>query len=85
MWTELSEFGCKFRRHFCRSRCNCSCVTFCTNYKYERDRALGNRLVISSEEATAQAILFNFSNAVKKVHMLRSRDTVQAINLGLLG
>ena len=40
VWTELSELSYKFRR----SRCNCSCVTFCTNYKYERDRTLGDRL-----------------------------------------
>ena len=43
-----------------------------SNYKYERDRALGNRLVISSEEATGQAILFNFSNAVKRSQATKS-------------
>ena len=44
MWTELKEFGCQFRRIFYLSRCNCSCVTFCTNYKYKRDRTSGDRL-----------------------------------------
>ena len=42
--TELSEFGCKFEWYFCRSRCNCSCLTFCTDYKYERDRTFGDKL-----------------------------------------
>ena len=35
---ELSEYGCKFEWYFYRSRCNCSCLTFSADYKYERDR-----------------------------------------------
>ena len=42
--TKLSKSGCKFGWYFYRSRCNCSCLTFCTIYKYERDRTLGDRM-----------------------------------------
>ena len=43
--TELSEFGCKFEWYFYCSKCSCSCLTFCTDYKYdERDRTFGDRL-----------------------------------------
>ena len=58
--TEPSEFGCKFGRYLYRSRCNCSCLTFCTNYKYET-----HWIVISSEEAMGQVSLFTFSRALK--------------------
>ena len=39
---ELNVLGCRLGWDFYHSRCNSFC--FCTNYKYERDRKLGDRL-----------------------------------------
>ena len=84
--TELSEFGCKFEQYFYRSRCNCSCLTFCTNYKYDRDRTLGDRLDSDHfRGGNGPSQFVYFQSCSENVHMIRSRDTVYAINLGLLG
>ena len=75
--TEPSEFGCKFGRYFYRSRCNCSCLTFCTNYKYERDRTLGERL--DSEQfigGNGQSQFVYFQSCFENVYTIRSCDTV---------
>ena len=58
----MISFSCRFGWHFYRSRCDCSC--FSTNYKYGRDRTLGDRLD-SSKEATWPASLFTFRHALK--------------------
>ena len=74
---ELSEFGCKFGRHFYRSRCNCSCITFCTNYEYERDRTLGDRLDSDQfREGNGPSQFVYFQSCFENVHTIRSRDMV---------
>ena len=76
--TEPSEFGCKFGRYFYPSRCNCSCLTFCTNYKYERDRTLGERL--DSEQfrgGNGQSQIVYFQLCFENVYTIVTRcDTV---------
>ena len=63
VWTELSEFSCKFGRHFNRSRYNCSCAQIMNIRETEPWET--DWIVISSEEATGQASLFTFSHALK--------------------
>ena len=76
--TKLSEFGCRFGRYFYLSRCNCSCLVFCTNYKYERNRTLGDKL--DSDQFRGgnyrPSQFVYFQSCFENVHTVRSRDTV---------
>ena len=75
--TGLSEFGCKFGRYFYRSRCKCSCLTFRTNYKYERDRTLGDRLDSDHfRKGNRPSQFVYFQSYFENVHTIRSRDTI---------
>ena len=76
-WVDGAEsVGCKFGRYFYRSRCNCFCLTFCTNYKYERDRNLGERL--GSDQfrgGNGPSQFVYFQSCFGNVHTIRSCDT----------
>ena len=75
--TEPSEFGCKLMRYFYCSRCNCSCLTFCTNYKYERDRTLGDRPDSDQfRRGNGPSQFVYFQPCFENVHTTRSCDTV---------
>ena len=75
--TELSEFGCNFEWHFYRSRCNCSCLTFCIDYKDERDRTFGDKLDSDQfRKGNWPSHFVYFQSCFANVHTKRSRDTV---------
>ena len=40
----MSSAANKRGTNFYRSRCNCSCLTFCTDHKYDKDRTFGDKL-----------------------------------------
>ena len=59
---------------FYHSRCVCFCLTFRTNYKYERDRCLGDRL--DSDQFNGPSQFGYFQSCFENVHMIQSCDTV---------
>ena len=75
--TEPSEFGCKFGQYFYCSRCNCSCLTFCTNYKYGRDRTLRDGLDSDQFRGGKRPNQFvYFQSCFENIHMIQSCDVV---------
>ena len=66
----------KFELYFYRFRWNCSWLTFCADYKYEKDRTFGDRLDSDQFRAGNRTNQFVYFHALKTSHDTKSSHSL---------